>query len=173
MDRLRFIFAWILGKGAMPRDMKSACRETHGNTSARQIMADVFDTLVTRHRGEDHLAPRAAMVGALSANQSVARGAAANHLLDTTFPRLAKSAKGFWACFPAARGHSYRFFSAVATRVRLLIGCRDSPLTKSPVSIWLDSYCAWRREAVVYLRLLSNQSNASACMGRSNLCGPG
>jgi sugar (pentulose or hexulose) kinase len=71
---------------------------------ARQIMADVFDTSVTRHRGEERLATRAAMVGALSASQSVAGEAAANHLLDTAFSPLAKSAKDFQACLPAARG---------------------------------------------------------------------
>ena len=53
----------------------------------RQVVANVFDLPVTWHRGEEHSAIGAAMVGALSIGQSAARATAAHHVSDTTTPQ--------------------------------------------------------------------------------------
>ena len=58
----------------------------------RQIMADVFDRPVTWHRGEEHSAIGAAMVGARAAGQVVAAGGPGSEAPDTTPPRPAQAA---------------------------------------------------------------------------------
>jgi xylulokinase len=53
----------------------------------RQVMANVFDRPITWHRGEEHSAIGAAMVGALSVGRSVASAAGGNNSSDTTIPQ--------------------------------------------------------------------------------------
>ncbi len=59
-----------------------------GSRSAlwRQIMADVFDTPVTWHQGEEHSAIGAAIVGGLAAGQSVSVNAAGSNRSNATLP---------------------------------------------------------------------------------------
>jgi xylulokinase len=53
----------------------------------RQIMADAFDTPVSWHRGEEHSAIGAAMVGALSMGKAVAARGTGSHESDMTLPQ--------------------------------------------------------------------------------------